>query len=389
MKKIKLFIVASLLVAYNAYASDFTTTLNSLTGVSPANKNFITQAEAAVAESKISYNLPDPEIDGEHLWGAKGTTKWNAGISWNLEWPGLYSAIRNESAAVSALEDARISARQRALMLEVGSQLIEYARANSRLGVINRLLSATDSIACLIESGVRNGGMSQLDSSKIRIERGLLKTRAEEEKNAINVAETAIATLCGTKTHEILSQFDNSMFTDNGTTEAQYLARVAATPDMRLAEAEIALSKAKGKVANNETLPGFGLGYVHAYEEETHFNGAHLGVSIPLFSGRNKKQAAKAAQTAAEAEAESCRESLTAEVSALCNRLNTLRGTVDELDPVFNDKSAQQLLFKAFKLERISLLEYLQERNYYMEAELDYINLLSARSAILLKLSAL
>lgn len=380
---------ASLLLCASALAADFNTTLSSLVKSSPSLNSYAAEADAAIKESRTANNLPDPEIEGEHMWGAGGQTKWNAGISWSIDWPGAYGARGKASKATSEVEKARLESRRRSLENEVGSQLINYAKASRRLEVIRRLEAATDSMARIIEAGIKHGRLTTLDSYKINIEKGRLAAAVEEEKGTLAECSAAIAAICGADTESILKSFDSSFPEDPGMDREYYLGKVAETPNIKLATAEATLAKAQQKQANSELFPSLSVGYIHAYEEETHFNGGKIGLSLPIFSSKGKRAASKAAAIAAETNAESLRESLTAQVGIWFTRLAATRASLAELGPVFSSGSPQDLLYKAYRLERMSLLDYLQERNYYLEAELDYIDLQAARAEILNTLSAL
>lgn len=389
IKKRNILLSLALSAIFTVGATDFNTTLSALASQSPALRASEAKGRLAALEAGNEATLPDPEIEAEHLWGADSSTKWNAGVAWNLEWPGLYAAKANRAKAVAASEDARLKAESKSLRNAAGQLLVEYAAASRRLKVINELLAATDSIDAIVKAGIRENGLTLLDGTKINIERGLLLAKQQEEEHALSQAKAGMAELCGLETEAILGDYDGSLPADPGYTKEYYLGRIASTPDMLLADTEIALAKAEGKIARREALPGLTVGYIHAYEEETHFNGGRLGLSIPLFSGKNKKKTAEAMRLAAEAEAENTRQALTSQVSVYCDRLTALRKSLAELQPVFTSGAPHALLLKAYTLQKLSLLEYLQERNYYMEAELDYISLKADEASLLLTLSNL
>lgn len=379
----------SLLLSVSGLAADFNSTLSRLVENSPSLKYYAAEADATIKESRTYNNLPDPEIEGEHMWGTRGQTKWNAGISWTIDWPGAYSARGNVAKAQKDAEISRLESRRRSLENEVGTQLIAYAKATRRLNVIRRLEASTDSMALIIEAGIKHGRLTTLDSYKINIEKGRLAAAIEEEKGTVSECRAAIVALCGADADIILQSFDTSFPDDPGFGTAYYIDKVNGTPDVKLATAEACLARARQKSVDRELFPSLSLGYIHAYEEETHFNGGKIGLSLPVFSSKGKRAASKAATVAAESNAENIRESLTAQVRIWCSRLDATRASLTELSPVFNTESPQDMLYKAYRLERLSLLEYLQERNYYMEAELDYIDLLAARAEILNALSTL
>ncbi len=135
-----------------------------------------------------------------------------------------------------------------------------------------------------------------------------------------------------------------------------------------------------------ESLPGISIGYQHAFEEGIHFNGASLGISIPLFSSRNKKKAAKAATVAATHKAEAAKIAASEKIKGGLKRLSLLKNRIDEIRPILEDSGNNLLLMKAYKGGVITLIDYLNERNYFKQAGLDLLTLRYEAASTLLDL---
>ncbi len=65
-----------------------------------------------------------------------------------------------------------------------------------------------------------------------------------------------------------------------------------------------------------------------------------------------------------------------AEMDADRRQLDALRATIDEYEPVINDKANYELLQKALKAGQINFLTFIQESNYFIAARRDYIDTL-------------
>lgn len=72
-----------------------------------------------------------------------------------------------------------------------------------------------------------------------------------------------------------------------------YIDGAKSNPDFLKALADFEAAKQNVKVANAENLPSLSIGYAHEFEDGMHFNGANLGVSIPLFSARERRKRRK------------------------------------------------------------------------------------------------
>ncbi len=370
-------------------AEVFDLTVEKLIADSPALNAYAADRDAAILESKTLGNLPDPEVEGEYLRGTDGSNRWNAGLSWNLDWPGVYSARNKEGKLIADAEKIRFESQRRQVRLEVAQALSDYIKANQRLAVLNKLSDATDSISSIVDTGIKLGHLTNLDANKISIERARLQLRIVEEEQSLSEALQQIAALCGGEATSSLSSSNLSFSGQHPQPKEYYLSKIDTYPEIRLAQTQILQSEAAAKVISAEALPSLSIGYAHAFEEETHFNGGTLGISLPIFSSSGKKKAAQAKKRAAELSAEAQQEALSAQISSISDRLIAIQEAISKTEPVFKNDSPQLLLLKAYINGRISLLEYIQERSFYTEAELDLIDLQASKTMLLQTLMAL
>ena len=129
------------------------------------------------------------------------------------------------------------------------------------------------------------------------------------------------------------------------------------------------------KAAKFKNLPGFSLGYLHVNELGTHFNGFKRGLSLPLFSNRNKVAASKALLRSLENEETSVEVAKLSEMYSDRAKVLMLHKEINEYRPVFEDSNNIALLKKALDGGEISLLTYLQEVNYFLSAQREYMDI--------------
>lgn len=389
MKRRTAIIIAFVSLTGICRGGDFNATLESILDASPALKAIKAGYEADMAAASTEANLPDPSLEGEHLWGGGGANKWNASIGWELEWPGSYFAKRGLAKCLEESRGAASLASRQLLRAEVGDALVRYVAASRKLSVARRLLASTDSVAQIVKTGIEHGLTTRLDESKIAIEKGRLAAMVLELSNDADAAAAEISAAAGHDVFPVLKAMQADFPSRLPYGEDYYMQKAATAPGVVLAEIEAAKAKSRLKVASNASCPALSVGYVHAYEEETHFNGGKVGVSLPLFSARGARKAAVAEVTAREMELENARQALVETTASQCRRLNELDKVIGELEAVFTGNAPTQMLMRSLELNRISLLQFLQERNYYAEAELDYIDLLASRAALLVSLESL
>ena len=170
--------------------------------------------------------------------------------------------------------------------------------------------------------------------------------------------------------------------------EEEYMRIIeSADQSVKAADASTKVAVYDAAAVRASSAPGFSLGYQHVYELGERFNGITAGVSLPVFSTRHKRKAA-AYQVQAMQEAYA---------STLSNRISEMKSCraqavrlseqLSEIAPVVLDKRPAELLHKALKGGEISLLTYLQELNYFLEAQLDYTDTLCGYQLLMARLN--
>ncbi|MCM1490451.1 MAG: TolC family protein [Muribaculum sp.] len=343
------------------------------------------------AETLSIANAPDPEIDGDYMVAPAGVdNRWGLGVSYALEWPGAYGARRSMGEAMRNANAAEAEAAIRAKRSEIINELENYLYAEMRLGVMKNVLATSDSIQAIAERSHRGGQISRLDLCKIAIERGRMESvisGIEAEKVS---SEGRLAAMNGGQTCvSLLESIDKKWENVSLMPIEKYLSEALKNPYILKDMSEYHVADKNVSVAKAERLPGFTLGYAHEFEDGMHFNGASLGISIPLFASRHKVKAAEAARAAAEYKITADTDKLEAGIKSLYNEILALDKAMEAPAAVFNSTDYTDLLLKAYKGGELSLAVYLSELSWFYEAHLEYMELQYQRAAKTNQLSML
>ena len=327
-------------------------------------------------ELKTISNLPDPEVGGEYLFAPeKEDNRWAAELSWGLEWPGVYSARAKEAKGKSDAARARIYAWRAERLAEIKNLLLDYIHAQKRLRLLDELNANNDSIYKLAENSSRGGEMTLLDLNKVKLEYANIKGARVAVVDEMGDIIASLSGIYGKDCEELLKDMD-CQFPALVVPSSEKLALIKETsPEVLVALSEAQASRMTGEVAKMEALPSISVGYKHAYEESTHFNGATIGVSIPLFSSRGKQKAAKAGVMAAEYKAETTALEIEAEVFQTWKRLINMEQQIREITPLVENADYNTTLLKAYKGGVLTVIEYLSDRNYFTTAAMELVNL--------------
>ncbi len=383
------FAISTLFAAAGAQSLSMEEVAATIVNASPRLSLLSAEKEASLASLSTSGNLPDPVLEGEFLAAPAGeTNRWGAGLSWSLDWPGVYAARKNEAKAAAKGIYAGMAASRKAVSIEVGRLLLDYILASRQMTLIDGMIEANDSIGHMAEKSFRGGEMTRLDLAKIRIENVSLTSRRLEVQDAMEAAKSALSEIYGKDSASLLENMACT-FPEVEIPDAAHLQALGSVnPAVAEAEASVEEARLAGVTSAREGLPSISFGYRHAFEDGVHFNGASLGLSLPIFSSRGKAKAAKAASIAAEYGLEATKNDVALGIDRTLARLISLSNGVRSLESALEQADDSALLMKAYEAKVITLIELLNERNYFLEARLSHLDLQHALANARLDLDA-
>ncbi|MDE6793494.1 MAG: TolC family protein [Muribaculaceae bacterium] len=358
-----------------------------IAAASPRLKSAIAAAEVERAKSITEGNLPDPEIEGEFLVAPAGEqNRWGAGISWGLEWPGVYAARKNVNSHVAAALDWKARSEEREVNIQIRQFLLDYILQTKEITVVRSILDTTDSIFILTSKALKGGETTLLDLNKLSVEKISLESRIAALSDQRDEIVSSISSLAGKDMKSRMDSIENEFPNLILPSENDLKTLSANLPAIKQAEAELESARSNRKLVSRESLPGISFGYRHAFEDGNHFNGATLGLTIPLFSNKGKKSAAAAGVKAAEMELEYQKSMSETDIVSSLRRISMLQNEINKISSVIEKTDNQSLLLKAYNEKIITLIDFLNERNYFLEATLSLLELRHRAASALLPL---
>lgn len=388
----KLLIAASLIYALSATAQTseqfnrFADEIGSHnTGIKASQMN----KQARVSELRTTNQLDDPEVGFTHQWGQRGIgTKWSVGITQSFEWPGVYSSRSNEIKATERAENFIEESEIMDIRTAIKQTMIEIIKEKQRLALAEEALGRIDSLSVVYNRGASLGEISRLDVNKLKIERINANKNCIDARNALSDAVDRLTALnggedCGSIVENLRSFPDENLlpldvYLENARTR---------NPLLHYAAARAEALNYKAKTTKNSRIPGFSLGYSHDYELGEHFNGLTVGLTLPVFSTRRKMAQVNAERMAISAERNDTEVSMTSEIESAHRQITLLDGEIAKLREVLDKDDSRRLLDIALKAGHISLITYLTEMNYFIEARMNELDLRYTRSMLITGLS--
>ena len=341
------------------------------------------------ADLSTINNLSDPELEFSHQWGQKGIgNKWGIGISQSFEWPGVYQSrkqrISSEQMALEQIHRETI----RKIRFEIRCSLIDIAYYKQLISITQSQMNRIDSLYSLYLKGVSLGEISKLDINKLKIERISTSRQLNEAENAFKECVVKIVELNGGKDcSDIVSNISD--FPNDELLSMDYYKSKSLLDDptaaYRLHQSD-ALNYQEQELKRS-TIPGFSLGYNHDYELGEHFNGVSIGLILPIFSNKNKKAAIDQRRLLIESEKIEAENSLMSTIETSYGQVLNLDREICQYNSVLKDSDNIRLLDIALKSGHITLIEYLLEINYFIDAHKQLLEINRQRAINMSKLT--
>ena len=118
----------------------------------------------------------------------------------------------------------------------------------------------------------------------------------------------------------------------------------------------------------NKALPNLALGYNYQGISGNNNSGFYVGISLPLWSSKNKVKAAKADYKYLQSNTQVITTSFYAQFQESYNRHELMLEKFNEYQTSMGNLNSEQLLFKAYMLGEYSFMDYYVELQFYRNA---------------------
>ena len=358
------------------------------------NNTRLKAARARVSSDSIalraSNNLEDPRVAFEYNFGSKNVgDKWAIGVSQGFEWPSIYSErSRANIHRIDALSAAE-RAERADLILNTRLICLNLIYTNRRIDAQDLILKNVDELYSLYNKAFEHGEASIIDINKIKIERIATLQALNELKSQRNSLKEQLIGLNGNKPIEgvSLDALRDYPAEELAAIDAYRSLYATNNPQAEYFNYIDNSARSNMKVARMGWLPKLELGYQYTNELGDGFNGVTVGASIPLFSNKRKVAAAKAEAITNELNRTTYQSDVEALLKAEYAQAVALKSQIAQYGDVIADDSNFTMLRKALDGGQITLLNYLLELRYFLDAKNKYLDLEHSYHATIASLS--
>jgi len=374
MKRFLLIITALALLAAAKAQDNLAPLLQDIEANNTTLKALREQANATKIENHTGINMANPEVEYGRQWGNRNaeSNKYDFSITQSFDFPTAYKHKKQLAGQLDIQTELMYDQQRRDILLEARTICVELAYQTTLNRELNERLTYARELATAYQKAFDKGDISIIELNKTKL--SLLNIEKTVQLNEVEVA-TQIKELERLNGGQPLSFSFLSYSTYNLPLNfEEWFERVKENnPAIRLAEEQIEASRKQEQLKRSLNLPKFTAGYVNAYEGGGRFNGFTVGVSIPLWEGKNTVKAQKAQTQALQFEYQDNTVQFRNILQNQFEKASRLSGLLKDYKETLDNSNNRDLLQKAFEKGQMSLITYLQELTVYYETVDAYI----------------
>ncbi|PHR42483.1 MAG: transporter [Fluviicola sp.] len=339
-----------------------------------ANNKSLKAHRSYMESENLQYNsenkLPDLQISAFYLpFGDHNTTDYSEfQVSQRIEFPTVYAARNNWMDGQSKRLEYEYQKLKQDILLEAKKLGLGLIFLNKQRELVQERILKSKKVYDQIQTLFEKGKSSILNLNKAKIIWLDQQFALEELDNREAAIRQKLKALNGGD--ELTFQLHSYPSTIGVTsTDSLWNTRLKEDPQIALLEQEKQVAQQRLKVERNQLLPDITVGYNYQGIAGSNYSGIYGGISIPLWSGRNKVKVARARINYNEHLQSAKIISLKNEYSSEVQRYELLLRKFNQYTASMDGLNSEELLQKSYELGEISFMTYYAEISFYRDAE--------------------
>ena len=327
------------------------------------------QTKADKIGNKTTLNLANPEVEVGYLWGSpsgEGVRK-DFNVSQSFDFPTAYGYRSQVVTGMNVQADLAYRQQAKEIVLQARVFCVELVYQTKRYTELKERVKLAKELSEAYQTRFDKGDINIIEYNKTKLnllnsEKAMQITEVEmttlrAELQRLNGGEPLLGLVSNYSSYSLPLSFDqwfNQAKMNN--------------PALESATKEIDISRKQEKLTKALNLPKITAGYMSERLLGTTHQGITLGISIPLWEGRNTLKHQKAQTIALEVQQKDSELQFYNTLKNEYSRASTLLCLLGDYDEILNTSNNQSLLKKAFEKGQLSLINYLLELSTYYEA---------------------
>lgn len=345
---------------------------NILSNISKNNKSLVASTqfvEAKKLEYKTGLNPENPKVDYDYLVGspAGAGNQTDFSITQAFDFPTAYSSKRTMANEQIAKAELELNAIKQNILLEAKTNCFSLIYLNKKQVELKRRVTQVSQVYEGYQSKLKNGEATVLDVNKAQL--SLLNLKTELALNESEIKRTTskltelnggLAVMLSDTVYPVTPDVPEFIKMDSLIEANDVLVKIYGK--------DKDISSAKLKLVKGLALPKMEAGYHSQAILGQKYQGAHVGISIPLWENKNTIKTEKANLLYTDYRISEHRNEHFYENQQLYEKYTLLKSTLSEYTKIFSSVNNTELLNKSLKAGNISSIEYFMELTYFYSA---------------------
>jgi len=321
--------------------------------------------ESQQLENKSTNNLPDPQLSGYYLPYGDNITDAYAEyqISQSFEFPTVYAA-RGKWNDLKSMEIQNTYAKKRQeVLLNAKELLIELTFLQKQKTIETERRSQSKQVFDQIQELFNKEQVGVLDLNKAKIAWIQEQFVVEQVESDVQIIRSKLNNLNGGKSLDEISETITS--TEIASIENLWKEKLTKDPSLQELITNEKASLQKVTLEKNKVLPNLSLGYNYQGVNGNNYSGFYGGLSIPLWSSKNKIKAAEASYKYKQSNTQVITTSFYTQFQEVYKRYELMHSKYEEYQHTMGNLESEKLLLKAYTLGEYSFMDYYIELQFY------------------------
>lgn len=369
MRKIQILIMAFVATTQVFAQKHLTEVLAAIEQNNVSLKAMRENVKAEQLENKTDIFLSDPELGFNYLWGSPSPidNRTDVSITQSLDIATLTGKKTQVANQKNKMLEWQYQAERMRVMLEAKQYVLDLIYYNRLLQEMETRKQYATSIATIQKQRLDKGEGNILEYNNVCMG----QTKIEAEIQRLETERTSILSQLSTLNGGdpvVMADTEYPAIVLPADFDTWYVSVEGKNPMLGYVKSSIELSKKQLALNKSLGLPSFSIGYMSEKTMGEHYQGVSVGVSIPLWSNKNKVRQAKAAVSAAMARKEEATSLFYGQIKDSYQRALGLQEAARMYQRSFTAANNSQLLKKALDAGEISVLDYLVQMELYYDS---------------------
>lgn len=343
-------------------------------------KAYREKADADKIGNKTGINMENPEVEFGYLWGSPADEgkRVDLSVTQSFDFPTAYRYKSQLSDGKNKQLDLLYDQQRREILQEARNYCVELIyRMKADKELKERLRSAKE-LADAYAKRFEQGDIDILERNKTRLDYLNAEKAVQMNEVELNLVKSELTRMnAGQPLSVDFLSYPDYMLPLNF---IEWFERIKENnPSLRYNAQEVELSRKQEQLTRALNLPKFSLGYTSERVSGTTFQGIAVGVSIPLWEGKNTVKHQKAQTLALQMQHDDSKLQFRNTLKNQYDKTYKLSQLLKEYQDALDTTNSRDLLKKALEKGQLSLINYLLELSVYydtvdkyLETERDY-----------------